>query len=40
MKNYTCTVQKETEQSLASHCPKLKPLKYVAAMGLDEMIFP
>lgn len=40
MKSYICTVEKEIEQSLASHYPKLKLLKYMAALGLAEMIFP
>lgn len=40
MKSYICTLEKEIEQSLASHYPKLKLLKYMAALGLAEMIFP
>lgn len=39
MKNYICTVGKETEHILASHYSKLKPLVYMAASGLAEMIF-
>lgn len=37
MKNYICIVEKATEQSLASHYPKHKPLKYMAALGLAEI---